>query len=243
MKALAPLLLLASLFSAEAETTLLPASLSAEEESPLGITATTAWDTTYLWHGTAIGEQLWSQRVEYGTPLSDKLSLTAGAWYGGLGEFSYHEVDVYGAVTFNAGVASLTVGYTYYDYLEGGLQDYRSEPFVRISSDFLPVNLSLSYFYESVASGGLLEFAATKTYSISQNLSLVASAAVAYNDGLTTPQAGLNHLGLNVALPIAFNDKFTITPYIAANFAQEATEGLYKDDTVLVAGISAVVRF
>jgi hypothetical protein len=220
-----------------------PAPAPAAPAAALGLTLTGGYDTTYFWHGTRVGDQLWTQKLEYSTALSDKVSLTVGEWYGHLNEYKYNELDLYAALGYNAGPVTVSLGFTYYKYIDGASLDAQYEPSLRISSNSLPVDLYAAYYYETEVAGSYIEVGASKAFKISECLSLVAGANVGYNDGLTTPESGWNHVNVSLALPISLSSSVTFTPYIAGNFAQDATKGLYQDDNILVGGAALAIKF
>ncbi len=209
----------------------------------LGLVLSAGYDTTYFWHGTRVGDELAVQKLEYNTALNDKASLTLGQWYGRLSEYKYNELDLYGSLNYNLGAATVSVGFTYYRYFDGAALDAQYEPFVKIATSALPVDLYAAYYYETEVAGSYVEIGAAKKFEISQSVDAIVSVVGAYNDGLTTPESGFNHVYVGLALPIELTNTITLTPYIGGNFAQEATEGLYKDDNILVGGASVSVRF
>lgn len=209
----------------------------------LGFTLSAGYDTAYLFHGTDVGAHLLWEKIEYSRPLNDKLTLTLGQWYGHLFDYEYNELDLYGALTYNAGPVNLAVGFTWYHYFEGSTLDNQYEPSFTISSNGLPVDLYATYFYDFEVDGTYLEAGIAKTIPICPKSNLVLSANVGYNLGYNTNEDGFNHVGVKAAWPISLTKTATLTPYIAGNFALDATEGYFAEDNLLLGGVSVAVKF
>jgi hypothetical protein len=209
----------------------------------LGFTLSAGYDTDYLFHGTNVGADLLWQKLEYSKALCEKSTLTLGQWYGSLLDYDYNELDIYGSVSYNAGPVNVAVGFTWYHYFEGSVLDNQYEPFVTISSNGLPVDLYASYFYDFEVDGSYIEAGISKTFVLSDTVSLVASANVGYNVDYNTTIDDFNHYGVRIALPIALTKTATLTPYIAGNFALDATEGFFAEDDTILGGVSLAVKF
>ena len=209
----------------------------------LGFTLSTGYDSAYLFHGTDVGENLIWQKLEFSKQINDKLSVNIGEWYGHLFDYEYNELDIYGGVRYNAGPVNVTAGFTWYHYFEGSSLDNQYEPFLSISTNNLPVDLYVTYFYDFEVDGSYLEAGVSKTLKLNNSVSLVASANVGYNLGYNTNEDGWNHIGVRVGLPITLTKNATLTPYIAGNFALDATEGFFAEDDLLLGGIALDVKF
>jgi hypothetical protein len=181
--------------------------------------------------------------VEYGTQLSDKVKLSLAGWYGTLGEYTYNEFDAVAALSYNAGPVNLIAGFTWYHYADGAALDNQYEPSIGISSNGLPVDLFATAYYESEVDGYYYEVGAGKTVALTDCIGLRGAVVLGYNDGLTVPGSGLNHVNVMLSAPIALSKSVLLTPYVAGNFAQDATKGLYKDDNIFYGGVSVAISF
>jgi hypothetical protein len=212
-------------------------------EELLGFSLSAGYDSTYLWHGTDIGDNLIWQKLEFTKNLNDKLSLQIGEWYGHLFDYTYNELDLYGGLKYNAGPVNVTVGFTWYHYFDGSVLENQYEPFVTLSSNGLPVDAYVSYYYETEVAGSYIEAGLSKTIALTDKVSLVPAVNVGYNAGLNTNENDWNHVGVRLALPIALSKNATLLPYIAGNFALSATEGAFAKDDVFLGGVSLSVNF
>ena len=210
-------------------------------DSLLGFTLSAGYDTHYLFHGFNVGENLLWEKLEFSLPVTDKLTLTAGQWYGHLFDYTYNELDLYGGLTYNAGPVNLSAGFTWYHYFDGSTLENQYEPYVTVSTNGLPVDFYASYFYDFEVDGTYLEAGLSKTIALNDSISLVPAVILGYNLDYNTPEEGLNHVQVRLGAPIALTKTATLTPYIAGNFALDATDG-YQDDE-LVGGISLAVKF
>jgi hypothetical protein len=221
--------------------TVVPPMPSADEL--LGFTLTAGWDSTYLFHGVDVGDNwLWS-KLDYNLALNDKLSFNLGAFYGHLFDYTYNELDVYGGLTYNAGPVNIGAGFTWYHYFDGSTLENQYEPYLSVSSNGLPVDVYFTGYYDFEVDGTYLETGLSKTIKLCESASLVPSVNVGYNLGYNTDEDGWNHVGVRLALPITLSKTATLTPYIAGNFALDATEGFFAEDNVFLGGISLSVKF
>lgn len=212
-------------------------------EELLGFTLSAGYDSAYLFHGTDVGENLLWQKLEFSKALNDKVTLSLGQWYGHLFEYEYNELDLFGGLTYNAGPINIGVGFTWYHYFQGSALENQYEPSVTISSNGLPVNIYATYFYDFEVDGSYIEAGISKSIPLCASASLDLSANVGYNIGYNTDEDGFNHVGVRVGLPIALSKTATLTPYIAGNFALDATEGYFAEDNLVLGGVSIAVKF
>lgn len=212
-------------------------------EELLGFTLSAGWDSSYLFHGTDVGDNLIWQKLDYTKQITDKLSFNIGEWYGHLFDYEYNEIDIYTGLRYNAGPVNLTVGFTWYKYLDGSTLDGQYEPSFSISTNNLPVDLYATYYYDFEVDGTYLETGISKTFKINDKVSAVASANVGYNIGYNTDEDGWNHVGVRLAFPISLTKTATLTPYIAGNFALDATKGYFAQDDLFLGGVALDVKF
>lgn len=215
----------------------------AASDDLLGFSLTAGWDSTYLFHGVNVGDNwLWT-KLDYNLALNDKLSFNLGAFYGHLFDFTYNELDVYGGLTYNAGPVNISTGFTWYHYIDGSTLENQYEPYLTISSNGLPVDVYFTGYYDFEVDGTYLETGLSKTIALCDKVSLVPAVNVGYNLGYNTDEDGWNHVGVRLGLPIALSKTATLTPYIAGNFALDATEGYFAEDNVFLGGVSLSVKF
>ncbi len=209
----------------------------------LGFSLSAGWDSSYIWHGTDLGDDLIWQKLEYTATLNDKLSLQLGEWYGHLFDYQYNELDLYGGLKYNAGPVNITAGFTWYHYFDGSALKNQYEPFVTLSTNGLPVDAFVSYYYETEVAGSYIEAGISKTIALTDKVSLVPAVVIGYNEGLNTNVNDFNHVGVRLGLPIALTKNATLLPYIAGNFALDATKGAFAQDNLFLGGVSLSVNF
>jgi hypothetical protein len=138
---------------------------------------------------------------------------------------------------------NVLVGFTWYHYFDGASLDNQYEPFITLSTNGLPVDAYVSYYYETEVAGSYFEAGVSKTIALSDKVSLVPAVNVGYNDGLTTSQSGWSHVGVRLGLPIALSKNVTLLPYVAGNFALDATKDQFPENSLFLGGASINVNF
>ena len=211
----------------------------------LGMTIAVGYDSSYIFRGVNYGDHLITGEVNYGTSLTDQLGLDLGVWYGSLADVDYDELNLLAALSYDAGFATLSVGYTWYYFPRAGagVSDSTGEVVAGISRDFGFAELGLNYYYDhDVFEGHYIEAVASKTFAITDRLSLVPSVSIAYEVDYNTTTDGFSNVGLSLALPYALSDRAVLAPYIAGNLPIDILEDAGVDDEVY-GGVSLQVSF
>jgi len=222
----------------------------AEEETPLGFTLTAGYDTHYIYRGIEFAENLVSIGLDGSIPFNEQLSLNVGAWFGTsaddsmtLGGGSYHELDLYAALLYDLGPA--TIGFKYQHYMYEGdaadlFEDINEVGFI-VSTTVGPVDLSAGAYYDETADGFYFETGVSKAIEITDRISLVPAALVSYGIDYYGVD-GFNHIKVGVSLPIKLTSTATLTPYVAGNLPIDALDDLGEEDQVY-GGVSLSVSF
>lgn len=229
-----------------------------EECVDLGGVISVGWMSDYIFYGERLAESsVWAD-VNY-TFDGLAVPITIGAWYlSGLdstvpGFFlgdRYDELDLYAkaAIGTFAGFDA-TVGYTFF-YFPGSnngppaLGIAETHEFgIDLTRSLGIVDLALESNYNANLNAWYHQVGISKTFGITDNISLVLGTGVAYSDNyfaVTAPGAlsngrdtGWNHYYATASLPIQLNCRTTLTPYIGFN---GATNGMIIDNSHGITG-------
>jgi len=247
-----------------------------EECVDLGGVISAGYMTDYIFYGVRFAEDsVWTD-VNY-TIDSLPVPVTVGAFYlNGINEdpplfgAAYDELDLYASAALGTFAGfDVSLGYTHYIFPELELQDYgeigldikRSLGFVDVAweSNFafgtgLPTGTSFRGWYHQLGF--------EKTFGVTDNINLVASAGVGFSDGYFEPlvpfgiagiasprSSGWNAYYVKLALPIELNCRTTLTPYIGYNGSPDTWigdgingDGDFQSD-ILHGGVSLSVSF
>lgn len=205
-------------------------------EDPLGFEASMGYDSRYYFRGLWFSNNNVWTNLSTSIPVNDKLTFDAFGYYtDSATSLNYSELDVGGSLTYDAGFASVSVGYTWFYFFNGffgdGIgQDYAHEAFLSTTIPLGPVNLSAMYAYDFYISASYAQVGLDTEIKVTDWLSIVPAAVIGYGiDGyytFGTAGSAWNHVGLNVSFPITLSKTATLTPYIAANFSLEGREDL-----------------
>ena len=224
----------------------------APAEEPLGITASIAYDSHYVFRGVLFAENLVSAAIDATIPVTDVISINAGAWYGSSvddsGVFgnppgSFQELDLYGAVMADLGAVNVGLKYTHYFYFgdaETGIEDV-NELGVVATAALGPVDVSGGAYYDWTTEGFYFEVGVSKTFEITDRISIVPGALISLGDDYYGVSS-FNHVKVGVALPIKLTSTATLTPYIAGNLPMEDLDDAGEEDRVY-GGVSLSVSF
>ena len=173
----------------------------------------------------------------------DKLDLYAKADLGPVAGFDValsYSHDVFPEVRSNISPSGLGFG-------ELGLEVTRSLGFIDLA-------YSNAYAMGGLANGWYHQLGVSKSFSLTDSISLALGAGVAYSDNyweaLTTNDSDWNHYYVTASLPIQLNCRTTLTPYIGyvgapngfvADGVNPLGEGPQSD--VLHGGLSLSVSF
>jgi hypothetical protein len=225
-------------------TTLLAATglaqTAAAASSPVALDLTAGYDSEFYYRGLWFSNDNTWFNLGASKELSETTTASALAYYSADSGSTYQELDLGAALTYDAGFATLTAGYTYFFFFDGysatGLgQSYSHEVFVSAAKTVGPVNVTTTYAYDFYINAGYAEIAVDKTFDLSNSTSLVLKAAAGYSVGGYYTAIDINgfnsgsesvwtHVVLNASLPIALNETFTFTPYIAYNMSGAGRE-------------------
>lgn len=200
----------------------------APEAAPLGVTATLAYDTDYIFRGVEFAKNLVSANIEVAVPIDKTFSLDFNAWYGAsaddsaapfAGSGSYGELDLSAALLAKVS-SNLTLGlkYTWYDYTVNAshfLTDV-NEIGVTASTTLAMLDLNAGVYYDFTAQGWYYELGASHSFKINDWLSLVPGAAISFGTDYYGVNGG-NTVKVSLAAPIKLTKTATLTPYIAGN--------------------------
>ncbi len=225
-------------------TTLLAAAALAQSAapapSPVALDLTVGYDSEYYYRGLWFSNDNTWFNLGASKKLSDSTTLNALAYYTADSGSTYQELDLGASLAYDAGFATLSVGYTYFFFFDGysatGLgQSYSHEVYLSAAKAVGPVNVTATLAYDFYVEAGYAELAIDKTVGISDSTSLVLKAAAGYSLGgyyTVINGAGFNtgtesvwtHVVLNASLPIALSKSVTLTPYIAYNISAAGRE-------------------
>lgn len=224
-----------------------PAPVAPVDDS-LGFSATIGYDSKYVFRGVDYGDSLITASLSIPLKLTDNLTFTFAPWYGsaaGGGRFGedYDELDLFAGLAYDAGFATLGVGYTWYYFPFSGFDT--SEPSITIAKSFGSVNWFAGAYLDVEADAGsegfYYETGLNTTIALTDKLSLVPEAKVSYGTDYYGVD-GFNNVVVKLGLPYALTKTATLTPYVAGSIAIDALEAL-GEDSYLIGGVSLTVTF
>lgn len=225
-------------------------------ESDLGFTLGVGYDTKLIFRGLDVADNWVHTSLDWNLPLTNKISLEAGAIYGvsaddsflGVDGLSYQRLELNAGLNFNLGPVDLGVGYRWYNHQGDGdiLLEDGHEVGTTLSAKAGPLNIGLGAYYDFAIDGWYFEFGVNSEIKLSDRISLVPGANIGYGVDYTyhiegaAGIDGFSHVGLSLALPIKLTKSATLTPYIAGNLPIDELDGL---DNQLFGGVSLSVKF
>jgi hypothetical protein len=231
-----------------------PAVVQPPVEEPLGFTLSVGYDSHYIFRGVKFAENLVWGQIDGVLPLTDMLSLNAGAWYGSSsdGRFgipktggSFHELDLYGGLLADLGPVTVGLKYTHYFYdgesTDNGAVNDVNEVGITLASTLGPVDVIAGAYYDDETDGFYFETGVSHTFEVTDRISIVPAALISYGDDYYGV-SGFNHIKVGVSVPIKLTKTATLTPYIAGNIPIDALEDNGEDDQVY-GGVSLSVSF
>lgn len=206
----------------------------------IGAEISFGYDSVYMFRGVDFGENLVWSDVNLTLPLADSLELNVGAWYAGLADEDYSELDLYAGLTYNINDSvSVGVGYTHY-YFPRTDADY-GEVGATLGYSIAGVDLGLGYYYDFEVEGSYYEVGASYEVALTDSVSLVPGVVVGFGDDYYGVSGG-NHVGLSLGLPIKLTSTATLTPYVAGNLPIDSLDDAGEDDQVY-GGVALTVTF
>ena len=198
------------------------------------------YDSVYMFRGVDFGNDLLWSDVNLTLPLSDSVELNVGAWYAGLADDDYTELDLYTGLTYNIDDSlNFGLGYTHYFYPR--TDDEYGEVGASLGYSVAGFDLGLGYFYDFETNGSYIELGGAYAIELSDAVSLVPGVVVSFGEDYYGVSGG-NNVGLSLGLPIKLTSTATLTPYIAGNLPIDSLNQLGEDDQVY-GGIALTVTF
>ena len=207
-------------------------------------TVTLSYESRYVLYGYDQGPDLYHTDLCFWMPVSKKLSVWAGSWYGTQPSGDYNEVDLYAGFDyqlsdhFSAGLA-----YSLFNYLEMPYPSTdRSHEFSgHLTYTAGPFTLSLRDLYDTDGEGHLARAVASFDKSLTDALSLSLSTEYGYSFDYFATGNGPNHALFKLKLPWQLNETFRLEPFIAHSLALDVIDSFEKDRTY--GGVSLVASF
>jgi hypothetical protein len=215
----------------------------------------TGYTSEYLFRGQTIGQDL----VEVGVDVAAEyrgFGVSAGAWYASFDEptgfgapfqnSNAAELNLYGELSYDLGFVEAAVGYIYYYYPQGQLNQnllghYHpdQEVYFSLSREFFGFEASLTYFWDVKGDNdGYSEAFLGKGFVINECLTLSTGVTLGY----FFEPSELGHVTAKVALDYAFRENATISPFVAHSWGLRNDAGAdYNNE--LVGGAILAVRF
>ena len=206
----------------------------------IGAEISIGYDTVYMFRGVDFGDDLVWSDVNLTLPLSESLELNFGAWYAGLADDDFTELDLYAGLTYNI-TDSLSVGVGFIEYFYPRTDDEVAEVGATLGYSVAGVDFGLGYYYDFETEGSYYEVGASYEIALTDSLSLVPGVVVGFGDDYYGVSGG-NHVGLSLGLPIQLTSTATLTPYVAGNLPIDSLDDTGEDDQVF-GGVALTVTF
>jgi uncharacterized protein (TIGR02001 family) len=246
-----------------AASTLVAGNAMAEIEGEVSVSYTNMYEFRFV----DLGNDLVTAAVDVATEAGP-FGLSAGAWYaswdtptvGGVGVNS-DELDLYAAASYSIGDLSLELGYIYYyfpDIPTPGVSNTQ-EVYFSVGYDFsFGLSLASTLYYDFDQFDGLyVDTGISYTIDFNECLALELGAGFGYADGHglqarsairggTGTKDGYQGYYVSAALPWAFREGVTLTPYVKyTNGDGDLATDFYGTggQDYLVAGVSLAVGF
>jgi hypothetical protein len=242
-----------------------------EEAKPAwSASLSTGWDSLYMFRGVNVlrdgvtgnewdnGIQWTAASFTYNLTENDSLTLSPWMGYGLASAQSYKEFDVALNYAHTIDALTLGLGYTFYDVMNGGHQNYANELNASVAYNldlgFMKLTPSVTYFYNIGPDNGDYVGSVNETgrgslSSASSYLSLRLDGSVAITDRLslnpyvgyginfrqnwedTKEFNGSNNVEYGVAAPFKINNTITVSAYIAQSIAFQELGNKVASDT------------
>ena len=243
-----------------------------EEAKPAwSASLSTGWDSLYMFRGVNVlrdgvtgnewdnGIQWTAASFTYNLTENDSLTLSPWMGYGLASAQSYKEFDVALNYAHTIDALTLGLGYTFYDVMNGGHQNYANELNASVAYNldlgFMKLTPSVTYFYNigpdngDYDANGVNRTDRGSLSSASSYLSLRLDGSVAITDRLslnpyvgyginfrqnwedTKEFNGSNNVEYGVAAPFKINNTITVSAYIAQSIAFQELGNAVNSDT------------
>ncbi len=218
-----------------------PEELTQPAEQNLSATLSAGIDSIYVLYGYRQTEPLFHSDIWLSYPLTDRITLNAGTWYGHLTDGTYREIDLYAGADYALG-GNVYLGflYSYFDYLEAPWGDGDSNEIAAHASYWGEYfSFSLRNHYDTEAGGSLLRFVADCSAPLHDTVALKFDAETGYAFGYYIEGNAWNHAQFKASLPVQIGGYFSLTPFIAYTVPLAAIDSFEEADTYYGLSISA----
>lgn len=198
----------------------------------LDTTVTLGYESRYVLYGYRLTKHLWHADVYFHLPVSDRIAVWAGSWYGTLPDGTYNEIDVYaGADYLLSEHISAGLAYSMFNYLEVPFPTSRQAHEIsgHITWFSGPVTLSLRDLYDSEGEGHLARAVATFDQPITDTAGLSLQAEYGYSFDYFFVGDGPNHALFKAALPVQLTETLTVSPFVAESLTLDVIDSFEKD--------------
>jgi hypothetical protein len=203
-------------------------------DDSLGFSLTAGWDSSYIYRGVRLGDNLVSAGITAPIKLSDKATLTFTPWFGDIasnhsaGITNYDELDLPVSLTYDFGFAVLGVGYEY--YLFPFSHFHTNEPNVTFSKAIGNLNIYGGAYWDVNARGGnpilnvkgnpgwYYETGAAYTIKVAPWLSIVPEGKISFGENYYGVK-GWNNAIAKISAPITLSKNASLVPYVAGSWA------------------------
>ena len=234
-----------------------PVVAPAPADDTLGFSLSAGYDSDYIFRGYPWGNHLVWAGLSMPIKLTDKLTFTFAPWYGNVNDAdtsvgSYDELDLVASLSYDAGFATISAGYTWYYY---PFSDWNtSEPNITISKTignltvfggaYLDVNAKGGDIVSATdgSSGWYFEAGANYNIKICDKLSLVPEVRLSYGENYYGVK-GFNNVTVKLTAPYQLTKTAVIAPYIAGNLPIDSLKDDLGVDSQVYGGVALTVTF
>lgn len=239
---------------------------------PVGVDVSVGYDSAYYFRGLWFSDDnIWTS-ISTSIPLTESLSLDLLGYYtdnASDSALAYSELDLGAGLTYDAGFASFTLGYTYYYFFNQFYgndfgQHYAHEVGLSTSIPVGMFNVGLGYYYDMFIDAHYFEAGIDTTLEVTDRFSIVPAAVIGYGasgyytsptldpnptgallGGPLGPQRGdgWNHVLLRVDFPYQLAENAVLAPYVALNISLDGRENLNVTENELFGGAALTVSF
>jgi len=198
-------------------------AVAATAQAEVEVEVHAGYHSIYEFRGVDFGDDLYEGGIDLSYELAEGLSLSGGAWFADTNGGGFEELDLYIGLTKTLGKVDVSIGYT--SYIFPGTSEFNTdEVYFGLSTELeCGTGLSLTYYHDTnEIDGGYLEGEVSKSYKLSECVSLDLAVGAAWSFGYnrdkkgagTSDLDGFNHYYASVSTPWAICDNMTLTPYI-----------------------------